>query len=479
MAPQKQNRIWTLNDVTNQRTSSDENANSSSRGVTGNDSDNDNGTIRNHNDPLSAPYCQPAAAAASSTPTTTIPLHHIPNLPMANVCESTLQRILREFDPIIQKRGYKVLSISELCCCGDGLDHAAAAAQPPRRGRKKKAALRKQPNNVWGYNQTRFLRGRGTTSHTIHLRLRNPTLPKHTRLLDWQDVAGTMAHELSHCVHQNHSKAFYALMEELLDEHATNQVNAMGDGIYGHAFGPNTSSTNSTSSTITPSSGGHKLGGNANHTKSRLVEEAVGGGTGTKLGVGVVVRDPQARRDAMAKAAEARRRQMEQIKRTIERSKEEPCVIELLSDDDDDDDDDEEEGDEKVQNAIHVHPARTTTRKQPPLATTTSRTSATTNHKDHQKPRAKQKRGSGGGNHPNDMGKPAPGPKPPLAAAAAAAKKPKVETIDLTEDSSAFPAKQDYPVANETRGEWMCGRCTFGNKPLALVCDMCLLERTT
>jgi hypothetical protein len=285
MAPQKQNRIWTLNDVTNQRTSSDENANSSSRGVTGNDNDNDSGTIRNHTDPLSAPYCQPAAAAASSTPNkTTIPLHHIPNLPMANVCESTLQRILREFDPIIQKRGYKVLSISELCCCGDGLDHAAAA-QPPRRGRRKKAVLRKQSNNVWGYNQTRFLRGRGNTSHTIHLRLRNPTTPnKHTRLLDWQDVAGTMAHELSHCVHQNHSKAFYALMEELLEEHATNQVNAMGDGIDGHTFGPNNNTNSTAPTTKTPmpatSSGGHKLRGKANQTKSRLVEEAVGG-TGT------------------------------------------------------------------------------------------------------------------------------------------------------------------------------------------------------
>ena len=151
---------------------------------------------------------------------------------MAEACRQTLERIWKEFEPIIRRRGYNIRSISELCCCGDGLD-----SQRPR-------PLKKQSDNVWGYNQTTFVRRRGggghqqqTTSHTIHLRLRQPCHHT-TQLLPWEDVAGTMAHELSHCVHQNHSKAFYQLMEEILEEHATNQLQSMGSAIYGGSGGP-------------------------------------------------------------------------------------------------------------------------------------------------------------------------------------------------------------------------------------------------
>ena len=38
--------------------------------------------------------------------------------------------------------------------------------------------------------------------------------------MSYEDVAGTMAHELAHCVHGPHNASFYKLMDEILDQHA-------------------------------------------------------------------------------------------------------------------------------------------------------------------------------------------------------------------------------------------------------------------
>lgn len=192
MAPQ--NRIWTLNDVSNHH-SAPEAAASEVGGKNLGKSENEE--TQALEDPLAAKFCQPAANSKGS-----VPLHHIPKLLSDQICRDTLQRIHNEFFPIIQRRGYNVLTISEFCCCGDGLDHS------PRRRNK----LRKQHKNVLGYNSTRFGRSK---SHTIHLRLRDAR--NHNQLLPWEDVAGTMAHELSHCIHQNHGPKFYMLMEDILE----------------------------------------------------------------------------------------------------------------------------------------------------------------------------------------------------------------------------------------------------------------------
>jgi hypothetical protein len=72
-----------------------------------------------------------------------------------------------------------------------------------------------------GYNRTRYiLRGgrRATTIHSIHLRMRN--LRKHSLLMSYRSLVQTMAHELAHCVHQDHSPAFWKLMREIQAEHA-------------------------------------------------------------------------------------------------------------------------------------------------------------------------------------------------------------------------------------------------------------------
>lgn len=421
MAPS--NRIWTLNDVTNnhrQESRAPSSSNSSSNTRNKDDDDNDNEQATKSSSSIasyplaSSRYCRPvndADANRGNNISTTIPLHHIPNLPMADACASTLERLQEEFSPIIRRRGYDIRSISEICCCGDGLDFV--------KGRRRK--LGKQSSNVWGYNRTKFM-GRSKTHHTIHLRLRNPNRHEH-QLLSWEDVAGTMAHELSHCVHQNHSPAFYKLMEEILDEHASNLVNGL-------QFTLNTTrntaaaAVNTTTTTATPtipSSGGQRLGGNSNKGKSRLLE------TGQKLGGRQhSVHKPANLRELMARAAEARTRQLELARRRMERWKE-PCVIEIL------DDDDEEE---EVPVDINKMPPPT---KRPSKET---------------KPNAKAK------------------------------KKSKVtECIDLTkgkdgvDDDVGGKIRMNTAPAN-TQQEWSCTQCTFQNKPSHLVCDVCLSEKS-
>ena len=198
MAPK--NRIWTLNDLNGSSqsfTPPEESKGPQHASAKSSSSTKAYEQEEPANDPLATEYCQPI------NPKDGVPLYQIPNLLSDKFCEETLKRIHQEFLPIIQRRKFNVKSISELCCCGDGLDHR------PKRGRK----IRKISNNVLGYNMTRW-HGR-SKAHTIHLRLRNPK--NHNQLFAWEDVAGTMAHELSHCVHGPHNEAFYKLMEEILE----------------------------------------------------------------------------------------------------------------------------------------------------------------------------------------------------------------------------------------------------------------------
>jgi hypothetical protein len=300
-------------------------------------------------------YCQPAKAGEGRS-SNGIPLHAVPGLPKADVCGGTLKRIHDEFLPIIQRRGYVVTSISELCCCGDGLDH-----RPGRRGR----GGRRMGDNVLGYNQTTsFGRrgGAGRSSHAIHLRLRDPR--DHTRLFPWEDVAGTMAHELSHCVHQNHDEAFFKLMEEILEEHFNLQLYGPGGPgflrpVNAHAVqrgGPGNSTAAAPAAAAVaeiPSTGGQRLGGRAGG-RSRLLDPTGslpnGAGSGAHRlgggGDGTASRPPltaRELRERVAAAAEERQRQVRDLRRTIaERPKQrQPCVIEIFDDDDGDVDDDD------------------------------------------------------------------------------------------------------------------------------------------
>ena len=137
-------------------------------------------------------------------------IQHIPSLPDSNKANQLLRRIHSEFETLIQKRGYNVTSITELCCCGDGLEHMIGCSGKRKRfssGRRKK-----MPDNVLGYNLTW-----GRQRHRIHLRLRNP----HTHdFYPYEDIAGTMCHELAHCERSPHDAKFYKIMEEIMEQHS-------------------------------------------------------------------------------------------------------------------------------------------------------------------------------------------------------------------------------------------------------------------
>lgn len=128
-------------------------------------------------------------------------LFHLTTLVHASSARSLLERVVNEFLPIIQRRKYHVTTVSEMCCCGDGLDAI----------RKRK--LQRSKDNILGYNQSitstsssRYGAHR-TTKHEIHLRLRHPA--DHSRLYLYEDVAGTMAHELAHCERGPHDAKFF------------------------------------------------------------------------------------------------------------------------------------------------------------------------------------------------------------------------------------------------------------------------------
>ncbi|KAL3914444.1 MAG: hypothetical protein SGARI_000117 [Bacillariaceae sp.] len=197
-------------------------------------------------------------------------------------------------------------------------------------------------DNVLGYNQTSCSRDGKT--HTIHLRLRHPR--QHDRLFSWEDVAGTMAHELAHCVHGPHNDKFYKLMEEILEEHCMMKAYGPtgpswmrpvnGNVIQRELNGAGISVTADGSASM-PESGGLRLGGKT-AGRSRLLDEIDQSG-GRKLGGNWDAKfnmSPRQLQELAARAAEARKCQLDLVRRMAERSKE-PCVIEICEDDDEDD----------------------------------------------------------------------------------------------------------------------------------------------
>lgn len=137
-------------------------------------------------------------------------------LDQADHAAALLYRIYQEFFPIIQRRCYAVRSVSELCCCGDGLDHLQQRNQ--HHSFRRRITRRKQADNILGYNLTTSQQGGSYSSHTIHLRLRRAD--NHNIFFSYEDIAGTMSHELAHCEVSAHNATFYKLMNEIQEQHA-------------------------------------------------------------------------------------------------------------------------------------------------------------------------------------------------------------------------------------------------------------------
>lgn len=65
---------------------------------------------------------------------------HIPLLPRSEHASFMLKRLSKEFEHIIQKRGYNVVLVSEMCCCSDGT--MVAMGENPNRATKIKAQIK-------------------------------------------------------------------------------------------------------------------------------------------------------------------------------------------------------------------------------------------------------------------------------------------------------------------------------------------------
>mmetsp|Transcript_7878 Transcript_7878/g.18987 ORF Transcript_7878/g.18987 Transcript_7878/m.18987 type:complete len:224 (+) Transcript_7878:80-751(+) len=220
-------------------------------------------------------------------------------------------------------------------------------------------------------------------------------------------------------------------------------VNRMG---YNPGNGYPTGGGAATPSNVFQTTKGQTLGGKKLDNKSRLLDGNSGNGGGRRLG-GSTVSNPKAVREAIARAAEARKRQMELTRRMMEKAKQ-PCVIEIY------DSDDDEEEEEPIEDS--KMPARPNRRRD----------------QDKQQDASKTKR-------PKveciDLTSPDTKPK------AVETKTPVAidDCIDLTSDveDSIKAAVPNATIVTTTNNDWICTHCTLRNRPLSLVCDACLQER--
>ena len=160
-------------------------------------------------------------------------VRHLVHLPDSDIVASMLQRLVDEFLPIIRYRGYNVRSITEWCCCGDGLDYELGGHTRHVQNFQKLDGH--DQSECGGYNRTLYNQhdggqlGRGRimanttntnkgTIHSIHLRMRD--VDDHSMIYDYDIIMETMAHEIAHCVNSNHEEPFWDLMSEILQEHS-------------------------------------------------------------------------------------------------------------------------------------------------------------------------------------------------------------------------------------------------------------------
>lgn len=394
------NRVWTINDLSDENYSDQPNL-----------------------------YKQPASVAAtdraverarklddkpvdstSSTSSTAIPCHHLPSLPNAQQAKTLLGRIMAEFEPIIRRRNYNIRSVSEFCCCGDGLDSVS---------RRKR---RKQANNLLGYNQTSWnSNNRNSKSHTIHIRLRHAA--NHSHLMQYEDVAGTMAHELAHCEVSPHNQKFYKLMDEIIEEHASLMASKLTqNGLPMLVFGTN----------------GRKLGGNlpaSRDNHNQLLPKNVPRKTGHILGGDSSFTQWMTPREAAVAAADARRRQVQMRQRGELCCR--PCMGEGK---------DEEEDILSVSSAsIDNHVTRQTSEKKRP---------AVLENAENRRPRKTNSGVHNANNHEHNA--------------------IRADVIDLTGDDENC-SFLDLHVLDFGK-KWPCQKCTFLNMPSSTACHICLWE---
>ena len=170
------------------------------------------------------------SSSSSSSSSSTFQIQYIPNLPSSEYAQSLLQRIQKEFTLIVQKRGYNVSSVTEMCCCDDGFNYLGNNNEntstssnynnnnSKKTNKRKRKKIKNMPNNILGYNLTHGYRNSSSSSssqHRIHLRLRQPK-SSHSQFYEYEEIAGTMCHELAHCVVGKHNAKFYKVMDDIM-----------------------------------------------------------------------------------------------------------------------------------------------------------------------------------------------------------------------------------------------------------------------
>ncbi|CAB9511282.1 WLM domain [Seminavis robusta] len=361
-----------------------------------------------------------------------------------NHAKALLERIHQEFLPLLQKRGYNVQSVSEMCCCGDGLPKSKI-----------------MESNVLGYNRT-TIRGRHNKSHTIHLRLRQPH--NHDVFFDYESISGTMSHELAHCEIAPHNARFYKLMEEIQDQHAVFLTKGIVADAQGFPVGNDQAYTLGKSRTTTnagvrnnsnpPKTAANSRNAAAKAALARQQRQQVTGGQrlGGTTGEFTKWLRPG---EAAGMAAEQRRLQDEVWCQ--------PCEPEIIELSDDEEEDYEMDVDNQSKDSKENH--------QDTKLPAVNSLSIPSNGGDNRGKSAESKTDATIRKMPID--------RSTVPSDAAARMPSSSDLVDLTADDDdddivevCRPPKQQRR-ANPDEAQWSCPTCTFLNGQLALVCGMC------
>jgi DNA-dependent metalloprotease WSS1 len=352
-----------------------------------------------------------AVSSGNESPTR---ISHILSFSNEKDARELLNRVWDEFQPIVQQRGYRIVSLSELCCCRGFTKNGSS-----------KSRRTKVSPTLWGYNQSRG------DEHAIHLRLRQPQ--NHSQLLPYEDVAGTMAHELAHCVHGPHSVSFYRLMEQILEQHAVAMIEGFKNQQSIRYF----------------SGKGHVLGGNATPRSSRWMPQGP-----QKLGGWTAMKPHIHPREAAAAAAMDRRRVMDEIWC-------QPCqygekslqtIVDLTNDDDDDDND--KIVTMKKRSTVEMFPTWTSMALDNEIVSTANTI----------RPRKRLR---------DTDTKENATMKTPIQDTNDSSNHSTIGIFDLTSETRMTAI--ELPPSEENG--WQCEQCTFINKLDLVICSMCLMEK--
>lgn len=304
------------------------------------------------------------------------------------------------------------------------------------------------PNNVLGYNLTHFSRPK---SHAIHLRLRHP---KTHELVDYESIAGTMCHELAHCVVGPHNAEFYKVMEEIEEQYALFLARGVVLDKQGFPVG---------------SDEAHRLGGSkvtpeeARRRAMLAAEKRRGLSCGQYvLGGKSKIRDPK---EAARVAAERRLRDSQFCL---------PCneVIELLGDDSDEEDNYFDKKKKAKPASFNVDSDVIDLTEDEPNQSFSYPTISSISHGSNQV--QWECACCTLLNQPASLVCEVCETPPTLPAVASIPSRQDVE-----EKNSKVHDERDVGKAakDEERILWRCTRCTFDNPAMSLVCGACCLER--